>query len=281
MTLGFTEKNIILSQQAGYRYPSQHDQMLCQFLELGVLMLTSGAEVYRVEETLSDMGTAYGAEQMNVFVITSSIVVTMIIRETQANGSSIPVEITQTRRIKTSGSTDFTHLERLNILSRRFCQHPFSADTLKIEIDKIRTSTYPHWLFYAGSVLAAGSFAMFFGGTFLDAIVASAAAILICIMQERLGKLSPNQVTFNLICALITGLFIGLSSILIPDLNPDKVMIGDIMLLIPGIAMTNAVRDILVGDTMAGSLRFMESFLWAGALACGFMTSMILLNGIF
>lgn len=264
-----------------YSYPNKHSHMLCQILDLGALMLTAGAEVYRVEETISNMGMVYGADRMNVFVITSSIVVTMIIYEPQEDGSRIPLEITQTRRIKSSGSTDFTHLERLNTLSKSFCRHPFSADTLKIEINKIKNSAYPHWLFYAGSILAAGSFAMFFGGTFLDAVIASITAILICIMQEKLGPLSPNQVTFNLLCSLITGLVIGLSAMLLPGVNPDKVMIGDIMLLIPGIAMTNSVRDILVGDTIAGSLRFMESFLWAGSLACGFMISMMLLMNIF
>lgn len=106
-------------------------------------------------------------------------------------------------------------------------------------------------------------------------------AVFICIMQDKLSFVMPNQVTFNVICALLSGLLIGVCAIFIPSLNPDKVMIGDIMLLIPGIAMTNAIRDILVGDTIAGSFRFMESFLWAGALACGFMLSMFILSGIF
>lgn len=50
-------------------------------------------------------------------------------------------------------------------------------------------------------------------------------------------------------------------------------MIGDIMLLIPGIAITNSIRDMLMGDTIAGIMRLIESILWAGALASGFMAS--------
>ena len=50
-------------------------------------------------------------------------------------------------------------------------------------------------------------------------------------------------------------------------------MIGDIMLLIPGLALTNAIRDILMGDTISGLLRMCESILWAGALACGFIAA--------
>jgi uncharacterized membrane protein YjjP (DUF1212 family) len=53
----------------------------------------------------------------------------------------------------------------------------------------------------------------------------------------------------------------------------DKIIIGDIMLLIPGIALTNSIKDIFVGDTISGIMRLAESLLWAGAIACGFLLS--------
>ncbi len=56
-------------------------------------------------------------------------------------------------------------------------------------------------------------------------------------------------------------------------ISTDMVMIGDIMLLIPGVAMTNATRDMLSGDTISGVMRFVESLLWAVALALGFMAA--------
>lgn len=64
---------------------------------------------------------------------------------------------------------------------------------------------------------------------------------------------------FNIICSFIIGTGICLTARLIPVLNLDKVMIGDIMLLIPGIAMTNAIRDIIMGDTVSGTMRLVES----------------------
>ena len=67
---------------------------------------------------------------------------------------------------------------------------------------------------------------------------------------------------------------------MIAGLRADKIIIGDIMLLIPGIAMTNAVKDMLVGDTIAGTMRLLESLLWAGALAGGFMASMWIMGGV-
>ena len=96
---------------------------------MGDALLNSGAEIFRVEDTLNRMGYACGAAQMNVFVITSSIVITM---EFPGEGAR-----TQTRRIRECGGNDFTKLEQLNDLSRRFCNHPVPAAELRKEFDKI------------------------------------------------------------------------------------------------------------------------------------------------
>ena len=89
------------------------------FLDMGEALLSSGAEIFRVEDTLNRMGYACGATQMNVFVITSSIVITM---EFSGEGAR-----KQTRRISESHGKDFTKLEQFNDLSRRFWNAPFPA----------------------------------------------------------------------------------------------------------------------------------------------------------
>ena len=126
---------------------------------------------------------------------------------------------------------------------------------------------------YLGSVLAAGSFAVFFGGSFADGLAAAVFAVIICLFQEKGAQLLANNVMFNLVCSFFTGTLICLTVKLLPLFHADKIMIGDIMLLIPGIAITNSIRDMLMGDTIAGIMRLIESILWAGALASGFMAS--------
>ena len=102
---------------------SSPNAILHELLNLAEIMLTNGAEVSRVEETLNRMGHAYGASQMNVFAITSSIVVTMVFPEGE--------EYTQTRRITTPAGTDFFKLEQANALSRQCCATPLSLTDLK------------------------------------------------------------------------------------------------------------------------------------------------------
>ena len=76
----------------------------------------------------------------------------------------------------------------------------------------------------------------------------------------------------------------GILSLLLVELgigsNPDKIMIGAIMLLIPGIAMTNALRDMLMGDIASGMLRLVDSIIVAASIACGFALSIILFGGV-
>lgn len=245
--------------------------VLPRMLDLGRAMLVAGADVHLVEGSIERMGRAYGATHVDALVITSSIFVTL----TLPDGS----EQTRTRRVDTTGETDFDKLERLNTLVTRCCAQPIPASDLKAEIEEICAKPFPREHLYLGGVISAGSFAVFFGGSWIDGGVAALFAVLICLMIERLKPLCPNNIVFNYLASLIVGLGIGGCSYLIPGLDYHMVMIGDIMLLIPGVMMTNSVRDLLSGDTISGSMRFTESALWACALALGFMTA-ILLTGV-
>ena len=225
----------------------QPDALLHCFLDLGEAMLAVGADVNRVEDSLSRLGLAYGAVRMNVFVITSSIVVTMSLPDGR--------DVTQTRRILTPGGTDLTILEDLNALSRRCCTCPMSVKRLKSELFTLTRNPPRPLSVYAGSALAAGSCTVFFGGGVWDGLSAAAFGLAICWLQRRFSALCPNRLVFNLLAALAVGISITLWAALIPGLHMDKIMIGDIMLLIPGMAMTNAVRDTMVGSPISGVMR--------------------------
>ncbi|MDO5448010.1 MAG: threonine/serine exporter family protein [Clostridia bacterium] len=238
-------------------------EFLTVALEMGESLVACGAEVNRVEDTISRMGFAYGATQMNVFVITTSIVVTMELSE----GNSI----TLTRRITAPLSTDFRKLARINDVSRHYCNNKMEIEVLREEYERaIRPTTKPIRM-YIGSALAAGAFAIFFGGNIFDGIIAALFGVLICFFQRELSPLAPNPIVYNIVSSFVIGLGVCLVARFIPGVNLDKIMIGDIMLLIPGVAMTNAIRDILVGDTVSGTMRIVETVMWAGAIAAGFI----------
>ena len=238
------------------------------FLDFGQVMLSAGGEISRVEDSIARMGVAYGATSTNVFIIPSSIELTI----TFSDGNTV----TRTRRIRTSPSTDFEKLQALNALSRRCAMDRLPVDELKLQIANIEKTSVPAFKNYLGSILAGSAFCLFFGGTAIDAIFAVFISALICFLQYKLSPLSPNKVFFLFASSLITGVAVCLIAKVVPILNIDKINIGVIMLLIPGIAITNAVRDALIGDTISGIMKLADSLLWAASLAAGIMTAIIL-----
>ncbi len=246
-------------------------KLLHLLLDMGELMFCSGGEVHRVENTLTLMGKAYGAVETNVLVITASIVITMKF----ADGNLI----TESRRVENPGSNKLWRLENLNALSRKCCEQQIPIDQLETEIKNCKKPTNL-WLFYLGSALAAGAFSVFFGGSIFDGLASSFFALIVCFFQRKFVNIFPNNIIFNLVCSFVVGVLISLTSKFIPLLSDDMVIIGVIMLLIPGIAFTNSVRDILVGDTISGIMRLIESLLWAAGIAIGFMLAILLVGGI-
>lgn len=247
----------------------QADFLECM-LDMGQMLLECGAEISRVEDTLSRICKAYGARHADAFVITAFISLSIEFSDTDS--------LTETRRIYSSSGTDFTRLERLNELSRHICHQVIPVSSLRNALNEIAMLTKPHYEFLAGSILAAGSFAVFFGGSMYDGIASAMFAYIVCLLQGCLGGTKINPAASNLLISFIIGLCVGVVCKLIPALHMDKILIGDIMLLIPGLAMTNAVRNMLVGNTISGVVRLTECFIWALSLAGGFMTSILILD---
>lgn len=249
------------------------DKALSIFLDIGRIMLENGSEVHCIEQTLKHLGRAFGAVHMDVFAITSSIVVTMKLPDGNV--------CTQTRRIRNPGSTNFIKLEQLNQISREFCAKSIGIEDLSGRLERIKKTPVNQVKVAAGSILASSSLAVFFGGSFLDGIAAGVLGLLIFFLKKTLSKYCSNLFVFNFLISLITGLLAETICFFVPfTLNADKIMIGDIMLLIPGLAITNAIKDIFVGDTISGIMRFAEALLWALAIAFGFMVAFILGNSL-
>ena len=122
-------------------------------------------------------------------------------------------------------------------------------------------------------MLAASSFAIFFGGNLWDGLLAGGIAVLICWMERYLSPFCMNGVEFQFIASFLSGVSTLLLCRFGMQFHADKVLIGIIMLLIPGLAFTNAVKDIFIGDTISGVMRLIETVLWAAALALGFALS--------
>ena len=237
------------------------DRLYCA-MTIGEELLVSGAEVNRVEDTIRRICLAAGVERVDVFTITSSIVTTIYGADFGA--------CTQTRRV--SGMAyDLHRLDALNRLSRRICAEGLSPEEVRAEIKCIdagpRYSFGMQLFIYA---LISGSFSIFFGGSLRDMLASALIGILLKLFESALRRKAHNALVTGLLCSSVGGLLAQLSVRLGLGVHADLIGIGNIMLLIPGIAFTNSLRDLFSGDTITGLIRFLESMLLAIVIALGF-----------
>ena len=231
-------------------------------MDIGEQMLLSGAEVHRVEESVWRMCTAFGAARTDIFIITSSMVLTVYTEDGRS--------YTQTRRIN-GATTNYEKLHKLNALSRHICKEKLRAEQIRAELAAaVSCKEYPFRLECLCYALIAGAFTAFFGGTVADVAVSFfvGAAVRFALLLSETAI--PNKIFSKFFSAAFTTLlaFIAVSCGLIG--NVDKVIIGNIMSLIPGIGLTNALRDLFTGDSIAGLLRSIEAALTALAIAAGY-----------
>ena len=198
-------------------------QFLCVLIKMGEALQNSGAEVFRVEDTLNRIAAAYGAEEVNIFVITSSIVVTLTM-------PGLPPQ-TQTRRLRKSTGNDLLELEQLNALSRRICAEKPPVEEFQQQLSTILAQPGEPRLHLAGSVLGAASFAVFFGGSLWDGVLAGGVAVFICWMERWLAPFCLNGVAFQFIASFLSGMAALLCCRVCPLLHADMVLIGVIYII--------------------------------------------------
>lgn len=240
-------------------------------MDIGEQMLVCGAEVHRVEDSVTRMCHALGAERVDVFIITSSMVVTIFTKDGE--------NYTQTRRITGTG-TDMEKLHRLNQLSRKICAESMTAEEIQKEYKNcIDSNPYPFWLVSICYAMIAAAFTAFFGGSLREILfspIVGFVTSLITLFSERIGM---NKILEKFLCSFFVTVFAFLFMKFGWIGSVDKVIIGNIMTLIPGIGLTNAIRDLFVGDSIAGLLRSVEAILIALAIGAGYFLFVWMMGG--
>ncbi len=245
-------------------------------LEIGEHIQRSGGEIGRVEDTIKRICRAYGAIHVDAFALTSIIILSVNFGERT---------VTRTRRISKGGTNNFSKLANLNQLSREVCATCPSKDEVIERMQGISERTkHSVPLFLMAHVLTALGFCMYFGGNLVEAVFAGVIALLMYFLHKLISGPHMNVIMAKLIICF----FGGVSTILITflgnkaglDLHADLIMIGTIMNVIPGVAFTNSLRDLLGGDLMTGILRFSEVLIDTVAIAGGYAMSLLLLKNM-
>jgi len=249
----------------------EYNILLDLVTELGYHLAMSGAETFRVEESVNRITSAYGVSG-EAFAIPNCLTVSI---ETPDG------HITRMRRIGFHGN-DLDSVERFSNLSRRICaEKPDPKTALNCVKDTAKAKArYSLPLFLLGNILGACGYAVFFGGCIQDALCAAFCGLLVGLCSQFMDKLKVNPFFSTIAAAFIMALaayamgYAGLAR------NSASVIIGTLMILVPGLLFTNALRDIIFGDTNSGVIRIVQVLLMAAAIGLGTGAAWNLCNAV-
>lgn len=223
----------------------------------GKILLENGAETYRIEDTMLRIASSYGIENAQVFVTPTVIIFSMN-----------DYALTQTVRIE-ERANNLEKVDSINNLSRRISD----GLPLKTAIKQLETiheaRMFPFWLVVLSGGIIGVMFLYLFEGVLIDvpaAFIGGAGGVLILEGILRYTKL-------KFFIEFFAALFIGIVSVLYVGSGPgqmlDTIVIASVMPLVPGVLITNAIREMIRGHLLAGIVKGAEAALTAIAIGAG------------
>jgi len=228
-------------------------------MRAGNIMLTNGAETSRVEETITRIGRASGAELVQSFATPTGLIISV-----KAEGP----EQTGLIRIKGSTEINLTKVHLVNDLSRRYERGQLTYEEASAQLDGIDQVPRYYRLRYQhlAAALSSGAFAVLFGGSWPEFLVGALCGWLSNTTANAIGGQVP--MLLRVFFAALVGSFLAVLGVRFSLAgNTEAAILGAVIPLVPGISVTSAVRDLMAGDLLSGIARASEAILIACAIA--------------
>jgi uncharacterized membrane protein YjjP (DUF1212 family) len=240
---------------------SNTKQVLSFAVELGDVLLRNGAEVYRVEDSVLAILNSYDITDCDVYVLSNGIF---------ASADEVTEHASSMIRHVPMYPTHLARIAGLNSLCRDVCAKNISLEDAWVELEKCKNiPEYNLPLLILATAIGCGGFAYLFGGTPLDAFVATIVGAVLRIFLFFEGKLNHSKTMTNVFGSIVVSIVAILFFAIGFPVHYDKIIIGAIMPLVPGIPITNSIRDFINGDYLSGSIRLIDALLTAFCIAVG------------
>jgi len=252
---------------------AETNEVLDFAVELGDKMLRNGAEIYRVEDTILMIMAAFKIEQYDVYVLSNGIFASA--NENREDACSVIRHVPL-------GQVNLTKIAGYNQIARDLCNHEYSIEEARDRLKEVTADKgYPMWLLVIACGVGSGTFGYLFGGKPLDGILACVIGmaeqlIMLAMLRKKFSMFIRTVFTSVLVCVLAL-----LCYSLIPGVMLDKVIIGAIMPLVPGIAFTTSIRDFYNEDHLSGTIHLINALLIALCIAVGICIPMLIYSQAF
>ncbi|MGN0665658.1 MAG: threonine/serine exporter family protein [Huintestinicola sp.] len=229
--------------------------------ELCSMLIIYGAEIYRVEDTARRICTAYGKPDAQIYATPASLIITV--------KDNTGYAYTDTKSIS-GRETNLDRVGEINDLSRFICSARPGYETILGRLEAIRKrKTYSLPVIYISYAIVGAAFTVFFGGGAVEAIGGALLGAVVKLISLQLEKIEASSFMTSLICSMAVSLLAMLIAATGITESFDKMVIGASMTLVPGVAITNCMRDFIAGDFMSGIYTITEALLTAVGMAVG------------
>lgn len=234
----------------------------------GEILMSNGAEAYRVEETIKKICDSYGFEGECVSMSTG-----VYISIKDRDGEFV----TSVKRIK-QRRVDLYRVELINKFSRDLIDNPLPFEAAKQKLREIYDApNFSLGVRLMAACMTAFVYTLFFNGTVFDASIAVVISFGVYLILEKISKVGSFEFLEYYIAGFIIGVVSVVAQYFIPQINEANVITGAIIVLLPGVALTNGIKDILYGDYVSGTSKFGEAMLIIIAMGVGIATALGLL----
>lgn len=225
----------------------------------GRILLESGAETYRVEDTMARIATSYGLENTHSFVTSTAIIFSLNDR-------------TNTRLIRIDErTTDLEKISLTNQISRKISNNELTIDEAKSELIHLHHASlqFPFWLKVLAAAIASACFLPMFGGKQAEVIPSFIAGGVGYLTMSLVHNTIRIKFFTEFISSLIIATIATISVNFFIGVNLSLITIASVMPLVPGVLITNAIRDLMAGQLLAGISKGVEAALTAFAIGAG------------
>jgi uncharacterized membrane protein YjjP (DUF1212 family) len=239
-----------------------HNQKVLNLAMLaGEILLHNGAEIFRVQETMEHIAKAYQVCNLKIYTLSNGIFVTM--RENDYERSTeikhIPLAVVHIGRITA-----------VNQLSREICEGRYTLEEAFDKLHEIeKLPAFSKWLQTAASAIGSACFCYMFGGSFYDSLVAAVAGLILYLFILYKGTQNMSRVLKNILASILVSTVSFILYSLGFGNSIDKIIIGAIIPLVPGVALTTSIRDYFNGDYLSGTIHLTDAILIALCIAIG------------
>lgn len=244
---------------------SDEEKILDLVSMMGENLLMNGAEIARVQETMMIVGKTFDKEDIDVYAVSNGIFVTMH----HANQT----RCTQVKYVPLK-APNLGKVAAINQLSREICEGRYTLDRALRRMRAIAAMPgAPLWLQLAACAVGSSCFCYLFGGSVADSLAAVPIGVILCLFQYVMGLGKISKMMQTIFCSAVvtlTGMCVAyIGHQVLPDLNMDKMIIGGLIILVPGMPLTTSIRDFFNGDYLSGAIRLIDALLVALCMAIG------------